>query len=76
MDRIRGCNGGELRLGVQRGVRRIAGDQRSMVLRGREGEGRGIQTRKIPMRGLVTLGICNLPLAISLSLSLRLESAF
>ena len=57
MDRMRGCNGRELRLGVQLGVRRMAGDRRSLVLRGREGEERSVQAGKIPVCGLATSGI-------------------
>lgn len=75
MDRIRGCNGRELRLGMQLGVRRMAGDRRSMVLRGREGEGWGVQAGKIPVRGLATLGIYNPPLAISLHLEFAFQTA-
>ena len=74
VDRIRGCNHRELRLGVQLGVRRTTGDRRLMVFRGREGEGRGVQAGKIPARGPATWGIYNPPLAISLHLEFALPS--
>ncbi|KAL2036573.1 hypothetical protein N7G274_010669 [Stereocaulon virgatum] len=75
MDRIPGRNGRERRPGVQLGVRRMAGDRRSIVLRGREGEeGWVVQAGKISACGLATLGIYNPPFAISLHLKFAFQT--